>query len=57
MEEALIENNLDPVVATWNPPIAKFSRKYYNQICELNHNNYVNENTIIFERHYLIRIS
>ena len=38
MEEALIENNLEPNVATPNPPIAKFSKKYYNQICELNHN-------------------
>lgn len=38
MEEALIENNLEPGLATPNPPIAKFSKKYYNQICELNHN-------------------
>ena len=38
MEEALVENNLDPATATWCPPIAIFSKKYYNEINELNHN-------------------
>lgn len=38
MEEALIENNLNPNIATWSPSIALFSRKYYNEINELNHN-------------------
>jgi hypothetical protein len=35
MEEALIEKLQN---ATWSPPIALFSKKYYNDICELNHN-------------------
>jgi hypothetical protein len=38
MEEALIENNLEPHVAHWCPPYAIFSKKYYNELCELNHN-------------------
>ena len=37
MEEALIENNLEPFFATRDPQIAIFSKKYYNEICELNH--------------------
>lgn len=37
MEEALIENNLDQFFATCDPQIAIFSKKYYNEICELNH--------------------
>lgn len=37
MEEALIENNLNPADAMCAPPIAKFSNRYYNDICELNH--------------------
>uniref|UniRef100_A0A6C0KPT4 RXYLT1 C-terminal domain-containing protein n=1 Tax=viral metagenome TaxID=1070528 RepID=A0A6C0KPT4_9ZZZZ len=37
MEEALEENELDPSSATCNPPIALFSKNYYNQINELNH--------------------
>lgn len=38
MKEALDENNLDTNAATWCPPIALFSKKYYNEINELNHN-------------------
>jgi len=38
MEEALIENNLIPDNVSWDPPIALFSKKYYNEINELNHN-------------------
>ena len=38
MEEALIEQNLNPNVATFRPPIAVFSKKYYNEINDLNHN-------------------
>ena len=37
MEEALIENNLDSNDANWEPEIALFSKKYYNEINELNH--------------------
>jgi hypothetical protein len=37
MEEALIEKNLESHNATHCPPIALFSRKYYNEISELNH--------------------
>jgi hypothetical protein len=38
MEEALIEKNLKSNGASWCPPIAVFSKKYYNEINELNHN-------------------
>jgi hypothetical protein len=38
MEEAFIENKLNPDDATCNPPFALFSKKYYNEINELNHN-------------------
>jgi hypothetical protein len=38
MEEALIEKNLNPKNATANPPIALFSKKYYDEINELDHN-------------------
>lgn len=38
MEEALIEANLNPNDAVWDPKIALFSKKYYNEINELNHN-------------------
>ena len=37
MVEALQEKGIHQVVS-WSPPIAIFSRKYYNEICELNHN-------------------
>jgi hypothetical protein len=37
MEDALIEKNLDPSLASCRPPIAIFSKKYYNEINELNH--------------------
>ena len=37
MEDALIENNINPKYATMCPPIAFFSKKYYNDINELNH--------------------
>lgn len=37
MEEALIEKNLNPNIAVVNPPIALFSKKYYNEINELSH--------------------
>ena len=37
MEEALIEQGINQN-ATACPPIALFSKKYYNEICELNHN-------------------
>jgi hypothetical protein len=37
MEEALLEMNLDPNIATDKPPIAIFSKKYYHEINELNH--------------------
>ena len=37
MEEALLEGNLNPKHAIWNPPIALFSKKYYNELNELNH--------------------
>jgi len=36
MEEALIEKNIHSC-ATWSPPFALFSKKYYNEMCELNH--------------------
>jgi hypothetical protein len=38
MEEALIEQKLEPDAATATPSIAIFSKKYYNEICELDHN-------------------
>jgi len=38
MEEALIEKGLDPEDASASPPIALFSKKYYNEMNELNHN-------------------
>ena len=38
MEEALIENKMNSINATNRPPIALFSKKYYNEINELNHN-------------------
>jgi hypothetical protein len=38
MEEALVENNLDFKDATLCPQIALFSKKYYNEINELDHN-------------------
>lgn len=37
MEEALLEQNIDPSNTSWCPPIALFSRKYYNEINALNH--------------------
>ena len=37
MEEALIEKNLNINLAHWDPPIAIFSKKYYNEMNELNH--------------------
>jgi hypothetical protein len=37
MEDALLEGNLNPKHAIWNPPIALFSKKYYNELNELNH--------------------
>ena len=37
MEDAFIENNSDPNKAVSNPPYALFSKKYYNDINELNH--------------------
>jgi hypothetical protein len=57
-EEALIEKNLNHDTATSCPPIALFSHKYYNEINELNHNkiydDYMNENTRIFETNHLL---
>jgi|688.fasta_scaffold168580_2 hypothetical protein len=38
MEEALVEKNMDTNSATHCPRIALFSKKYYNEINELNHN-------------------
>jgi len=38
MEEALIEKSLNPNDAIPTPPIALFSKKYYNEINNLNHN-------------------
>lgn len=38
MEDALIEKNMNPKTATSCPPIALFSRHYYNEINNLNHN-------------------
>lgn len=38
MEESLIEDDLNPNDATFSPPYAIFSKKYYNEINELNHN-------------------
>ena len=38
MEEALIEKNLNSNNANSCPPIALFSKKYYNEINELKHN-------------------
>jgi hypothetical protein len=38
MQEALIEQNLNPANASAAPPIALFSKKYYNDIQQLNHN-------------------
>ena len=37
LEEAISENNLKNIKVTNNPPIAIFSKKYYNDINELNH--------------------
>ena len=37
MEDALIENNLDPTTATCCPPISIFSNKYISEINSLNH--------------------
>tara|TARA_B000000557_G_C20796263_1_gene453398 strand:- start:998 stop:1672 length:675 start_codon:yes stop_codon:yes gene_type:complete len=37
MEEALLENNKQTITATHSPPIAIFSKKYYNDINQLNH--------------------
>jgi hypothetical protein len=37
MEEALIEQNLNPNESSFHPPIALFSKKYYNEINALNH--------------------
>ena len=37
MEEALVEKQLQSHNATPCPTIALFSKKYYNEICELNH--------------------
>jgi len=37
MEDALEEKLLDSSLASWNPPIAIFSNKYYNEINSLNH--------------------
>ena len=37
MEEALIEKGLNPADASFKPPIAIFSRQYYNDINGLNH--------------------
>ena len=37
MEEAIIEKNLENISATCCPPLAIFSKKYYNDINELNH--------------------
>ena len=37
MEEVLLENNLSPLTAHPYPPLALFSKKYYNDINELNH--------------------
>jgi hypothetical protein len=37
MEEAIIENKLQNITATWSPPLAIFSKKYYNDMNELNH--------------------
>jgi hypothetical protein len=38
MEEAYIEEKLNSNCAICNPPFALFSKKYYNEINELNHN-------------------
>jgi hypothetical protein len=37
MEEAIIEKQLENISATWCPTLAIFSKKYYNDINELNH--------------------
>jgi len=37
MEEAIIEKKLQNIIATSCPPLAIFSKKYYNDINELNH--------------------
>ena len=37
MQEALIENNLNPDDGVCTPPFALFSRKYYEDINQLNH--------------------
>lgn len=36
MEEACLEKK-KPFQSNWSPPIAIFSNKYYNEICDLNH--------------------
>lgn len=38
MEEAYLENNLDPNTASCTPPIAIFSNKYYNEINKIRNN-------------------
>jgi hypothetical protein len=38
MEEALIEKQLDHLTAISNPPYAIFSKKYYNEMKQLNNN-------------------
>ena len=37
MEEALVEKKLLNINATSSPPLAIFSKKYYNDINQLNH--------------------
>ncbi len=37
MEEAILESKVQKSNATWNPPFALFSKKYYREIQELNH--------------------
>jgi len=37
MQEALLEKKINPMYATWCPNLATFSKKYYNEICALNH--------------------
>jgi len=37
MEDALIENNENTQHASWDPPYAIFSKKYYNEINALDH--------------------
>jgi hypothetical protein len=37
LEEAIIENNSQDICLNWDPPFAIFSKKYYNDLIELNH--------------------